>query len=277
LVAAISFASIAQAQRCEPSSTSNEADLLGIRSLSLAMSRGTAFGMEPAGTVRIGGEAVFLPKIDRETAQPTSCRPGKEAENVNTVKFAGRLRVSVVLPRNVVVEASWLPPVEIKDLKANVLGLALSGARRLTDRWVAGLRAHATFGTVEGPITCPQAAVIREGNECFGGTESDDTFEPNMFGGDVSLSFNPPTSRFAWFGGMGYSRLMPRFQVNFRDQAGVLDTTRVVVDLHRLALFAGVSASIGHRLRGSAEFYGTTRDGATGRIIVDAIARRGSR
>jgi hypothetical protein len=116
---------------------------------------------------------------------------------------------------------------------------------------------------------------LNEGSECFGGTLSDDTFEPNTFGADLSAGFNAPTSRFAWFGGAGYSRLMPRFQVHFRNQAGILDTTRVIVDLNRIALFAGVTASIGHRLRGSTEFYATTRDGATGRIIVDAMLRRG--
>jgi hypothetical protein len=263
------------AQTCEPSSTSNEADLLGIRSLSLAMSRGTAIAIEPTGTVRLGAEAVFLPRIDDVTAQPTTCRPGKEGENVNTIKAAGRVRVTVALPRNIVIEANWLPPVAVKGVRANVLGLAVGGARRLTDRWVAALRGHGTFGTVKGPVTCPQSALIDEASECFGGTLSDDTFKPNMFGGDISLGFNAPTSRFAWFAGTGYSRLMPRFQVSFRDQGGFLDTTRVLVDLHRITMFGGVTAAIGHRIRGSAEFYGTTRDGVTGRLIVDAMLRRG--
>jgi hypothetical protein len=273
--ATMAFASIAQAQRCEPSTTSNEADLLGIRSLSLAMSRGTAVAIEPTGTVRVGAEGVYVPEIDPETARPTTCRPGKEGENVNTLKFAGRIRASVALPRYIVLEASWVPPLEIKGLKGNVFGFAVGAARRLTDRWIAAARGHATFGEVTGPVTCPRESLVNQASECFGGTESADTFEPDMFGADLSLGFNAPTSRFAWFAGGGYTRVMPRFQVNFRDQAGVLDTTRVVVDLHRIALFAGVTAAIGHRLRGSAEFYATTRDGATGRIIIDALVRRG--
>jgi hypothetical protein len=239
------------------------------------MSRGTAVGIEPAGTIRAGVEAVFLPTIDNATAQPTTCRPGKEAENVNPLSVAGRARVSITLPGNMSVEASWLPPVELKGLRPNIVGLAASAARRVTDRWVIAARGHAAFGTVKGPVTCPASALVNEASECFDGTLSDDTFEPNIFGVDVSGGFNPPTSRFAWFGGAGYSRLMPRFQVNFRDRAGLLDTTRIIVDLNRLAMFAGVTASIGHRLRGSAEFYATTRDGATGRIIVDAMLRRG--
>ena len=269
-------ATIASAQRCVPTTTSNEADLFGIRSLSLAMSRGTAIAIEPAGTIRLGAEAVFLPTIDAATARPTTCRPGKEGENVNALKAAGRVRATAALPRNIVVEANWLPPVAVKGVRGNVLGLAVGGARRLTDRWVGALRANATFGTVKGAVTCPQSALVNEASECFGGTLSDDTFEPNMFGGDISLGFNAPTSRFAWFGGTGYSRLMPRFQVSFRNQAGILDTTRVLVDLNRITMFAGVTASIGHRIRGSGEFYATTRDGVTGRIIVDALLRGGN-
>lgn len=277
LIAALIIAPVVRAQRCTPEADSHEADLFAIRSLSLAMSRGTAIGIESAGTIRVGAEGVFLPTIDKTTATPTTCRPGKDAENVNSLKFAGRARVSVSLPKQLTLEASWLPPVELKGMKANLFGVALGGARQLTDRWVAALRAHATFGSVKGPFTCPQESVDSSTGDCAGGTLSNDEFKPNIVGGDFSLGFNAPTSRFAWFGGAGYSRLMPRFQVHFRDATGFLDTTRVEVDLNRIALFAGVSSGLGHRARGSAEFYGTTSDGVTGRITIDVAVHGGRR
>jgi hypothetical protein len=276
VAATLLAAAPARAQRCLPAETSNEADVFGIRSLSLAMGRGTAIGAEPAGTVRIGAEAVFLPRIDDETARPTTCRPGKESENVNALLAAGRLRVAVSLPRTLTLELAWLPPLEIHGMRANLFGFGLGGSRSLSSRWVLGARAHATIGHVTGPFTCPGDATRDAESECFGGTISDDRFEPNILGADVSVGFNPATSAFAWFGGMGYSRLQPRFQVQFRNQAGMLDSTRVDVDLHRLAVFGGVTRVIGSRFRVSGELYATTRDGATGRLIVDALVRRGN-
>jgi hypothetical protein len=265
----------AEAQRCLPSRTSNEADVFGIRSLSLALSRGTAIAAERAGTVRLGGEVVFLPRIDDETARPTTCRPGKEAENVNALLAAGRVRAVLSLPRTLTLEIAWLPPVELHGMRANLLGLGLGGSRSLSSRWVIGARAHATVGHVTGPFTCPGDATLDAESECFGGTISDDRFEPNIAGADVSIGFNPATSAFAWFAGVGYSRLQPRFQVHFRNQSGTLDSTRVEVELHRMAVFGGATRVLGPRFRVSGELYATTSDGATGRVIVDALLRRG--
>lgn len=262
-------------QTCSPSTTSHEADLFAIRSLSLAMARGTAVQVDAPGTVRAGVEAVWLPRIDSATATPTACRPGKGPENVNALAVAARARLTVALPAGASVELSWLPPVQLNGMRGSIVGLALNYARRFTNDMTLSARLHATTGHVDGPFTCPASALSDPSSECHGGTLSHDRLEPNITGGDVAANWTPGRSHTSWYAGAGYSRLTPRFQVHFLNQAGSLDTTRVLVDLNRVALFAGVTHSIASRWRASGELYATTRDGVTGRVVFDRVIRRG--
>jgi hypothetical protein len=263
------------AQTCEPSTNSHEADIFGIRALSLVMSRGSAITSDAPGTVRAGVEGMWLPTISDETATPTECRPGKGPENVNSLAGAARARVSVALPLSFTLDASWLPPVTVKGMRGNLFGIALGTSRALSPSARLGARVHATFGSIKGAFVCPDDAVNDAASECHLGTVSTDRLEPNVFGGDVTLGWTRAQSAYGWYGGAGYSRLTPRFQVHFVDQFSVLDTTRVQVGLNRLALFAGVSRAIAARWRVSGELYATTRDGATARIVFDRVLHAG--
>jgi hypothetical protein len=274
VVALLATARIATAQTCSPATSSNEAKLFGVRSLTLVMSPG-AVSPDAAGTIRGGVEIAYLPWIRSETARPTTCRPGKEGENVNALPAVARARVSVVLGKGFGLEASWLPPVRIAGIRSNLLGLAARHTKALAPQVVLTSRVHATVGHVTGPFTCSEEAVTEPSSECHLGTVSSDRLEPNIYGADMGLGWTPSSGRIQLHGGGGVSRLMPRFQVHFRDAAGVLDTTRVEVDLTRIALFAGVTTAIGARLRASAEVYATTRDGATARVLFDALLRGG--
>jgi hypothetical protein len=68
--------------------------------------------------------------------------------------------------------------------------------------------------------------------------------------------------------GSGYTRLEPRFQVNFTNRFGDTDHTEVEVGLNRVALFGGVAWQLSDRLALAGEIYGATADAATGRVIV---------
>jgi hypothetical protein len=97
-----------------------------------------------------------------------------------------------------------------------------------------------------------------------------------MFGADLSADWQAPGTSTAIFAGAGYTRLAPRFRVHFRNAANELDATRVRADVGRLAFFAGASRAFGQRWRGGGEVYGTTADGATIRLVVDAVLARGT-
>ena len=68
--------------------------------------------------------------------------------------------------------------------------------------------------------------------------------------------------------GSGYSRLAPRFQVNFTNQFGDNDATKVAVNLNRVALFGGAAWQLTDRLAITGEIYADAADAATGRLVI---------
>lgn len=259
----------ASAQTCEPTTTSNEAKIFGNRSLALAFGRGAPVTDDAPGTVYAGVELAMLPHVSDATATPTQCRPGKGPENVNALPGIARLNASVALPAHFSIAANWLPPVTLKGMDGDVLSVALGYSRSLAALNIAA-RAYTTFGHITGPITCSDAALHDINSECFAGTRSSDRYEPNITGGDVAIGSAISGSRFAWYGGVGYEQLKPRFQVHFLNQSGSLDTTRVQVDLTRVTLFAGGAWSFGERWRLDAELFATPDDGVTARLAWTA-------
>jgi hypothetical protein len=253
------------AQECRPSTTSNEAEGFGIVSVPLAFGRAQAPELLPG--LRLGLEAAYVPQIDDETATPTICRPGKGPENVNVASVIPRPRLSVPLPLGLSFEASWIPPVRVGGVKANLIGVSLARSFGSIDGVVVALRGHATFGSLRAPITCDDDALEDAASECFQGTRSDDKFSPNIFGADVAVSVPAAGGRLRPYVGAGYNRLSPRFQVDFTNRFGEVDTTRVIVNLDRLAVFGGATWMLGYRFTLSGEVYAAPADAVTARLV----------
>src|SRR5262245_57269838 len=91
--AAFAPASLAAQPDCHPGYDSNEAKTLAIFSVPLAFGRA---GVPTAGTgrVKLGFEAAYLPNVDRATATPTICEPGKGPENTDLLFAAPRPRIA---------------------------------------------------------------------------------------------------------------------------------------------------------------------------------------
>jgi len=274
LAAIVAWSPAAKAQTCEPPPSSNEASIFAIRSLGLAFGRGTTIAFEGTGAVRVGAEIALLPKIGDVTATPTSCRPDKGPENVNSLPVFARPRIAVTLPGRLVLEASWLPPVELRGMKGNLAGVSLARASVVRPGLTIVARAHAVRGVITGPFTCSEDDVRDSESECFGGAASEDRYRPNITGADLSADWSR-TSGLTLSAGTGYSRLEPRFRVHFRNAAGVLDSTLVRTDLNRIVLFVAASRTFATRWRGGAELYATPDDGATVRAVVDVGVRQG--
>lgn len=217
----------------------------------------------------------MLQRIDAETARPTTCRPGKGPENANAVPALGRLRAVLSLLAGFSLDAAAVPPVPLEGMHPSLFSVGIQYARPMGASLALAARAHSTLGHIRGPITCSDNDLRDAASECFQGTLSDDQYSPNIAGGDIAVGSAPSARRLAWYGGAGYTRLTPRFQVHFVNQAGVLDTTRVEVDLNRITLFVGASWTLAQRWRTSAEIYTTPDDGATIRLLFDTILRGG--
>jgi hypothetical protein len=251
---------------CFPGPESNEAKTMAIFAVPLAFSRGGAPDLLPG--FKAGLELAYLPRVSDAIATPTFCRPGKGPEHTNVLLGLPRPRLGLPLPFGFALQASWVPPVRVNGVKANLFGISVEKAFGRLDGLVAAIRAHATFGSVRAPITCDDDALDDAASECFGGTRSDDRLNPNILGVDLSVGGSLADGRLRPYGGAGYNRLHPRFQVNFTNQFGELDNRRVEVDLDRLVVFGGATWEVTERLGLTGELYAAPADAVTGRLIV---------
>jgi hypothetical protein len=259
-------ASVIAQDDCFPGAASNEAKTLAIFAVPLAFGRGSAPEVYPG--FKAGLELTYIPRVSDATATPTICRPGKGAENTDLLIALPRPRIGMPLPLGLSLQASWVPPVRVNGVKANLFGISLEKVFGQVDGIVAAVRAHATFGSVRAPITCSDEELDDPTTECFGGTRSDDRLSPNIRGVDVAIGGSLAGGQLRPYAGAGYNRLQPRFQVNFIDQGGVLDDRRVQVDLDRFVVFGGATWQVGTRLGITGEVYAAPADAVTGRVIV---------
>lgn len=267
LALAAGWPAAAAAQRdCFPGPESNEARTLAIFAVPLAFSRGNAPTLFSG--FQAGLELASLPEVDDAIATPTICEPGKGPENTDLLFALPRPRIGMPLPFGLALQLSWVPPVRVRGVKANLFGVSLEKAFGRLDGLVGAIRAHATFGSVRAPVTCDEKALEDPASECFRGIRSDDRLRPNIMG--IDLAFGGPLleGRLRPYGGVGYNRLQPRFQVNFTDQFGQLDDRRIEVDLDRLVLFGGATWQATERVGITTELYGAPADAMTARVLV---------
>lgn len=248
---------------CFPADDSNEARTFGIVSVPLAF---TGAGGLQAGRdgVTLGVEGAWLPRVPDRLATPTACRPGKGPENANPLPGFARVRLAVTFA-GWQLEAGWIPPVRVEGVRANLVGVAIGRELSVGRRWVARPRLHALLGALRAPITCDDEALTDPASECFGGTRSNDRWQPGVFGAEVAVARR--AARWIPHVGIGYSHLRPRFQVDFTNAQGSTDRRRVSVDLHRLAVFGGVTYGNGAWSL-TTEAYATLGDRITGRAVV---------
>ena len=257
---------------CFPPAGSREVKLFAKFAVPLAFSEGEAPTRAVAGRVRLRLDASYLPKIDSATRTATICRPGKGPEYTDLLFVLPRPRLQVGLPAGFVLEASWVPPVRVNGVKANLLGLSLGQSIGVGSRGVLGLRAHASFGTVHAPITCPDAALADPASECYQGTRSDDSYRPDIFGAEASLGVPVGSGALRPYIGAGVNVLRPRFRVNFTNRVGELDNRRIEADLTRGAVFGGLTWAPA-RVALSAEVYASPGDAVTARVGVGYMLR----
>ena len=274
IVFALSF-SAAQpslAAECRVPKNSNEAKLLAFYSTPISFSPASAPEHAEPWTVRLGAEGGPIPSPDSTIQRSGACFT-KKSENTGLSSFFGRPRLTLTLPAGFALEASYLPPIKIRDAEPNLGSAALSWVKRIRMASTGNstdimLRVHGTAGHVRGPITCPMKALQQTDvtRPCFGTKPSRDTFKPTMAGVEGILSTAAWDGRLAFYAGGGENFLYPRFQVGFTDGLGSVDSTLIVVDLNRLTMFAGVTAEVTSAFDLSAQVYGVREDGVTFRF-----------
>ena len=263
--------------QCTPPATSNEARLLAFYEAPIVFSTADVPIRLAPGSVALTGELTGVPAPAANAQETNFCYAAKQ-DATNLSPLLPRLRLSVGLPLGFAIEGAYLPPVTVDRAQPNLGSLALSYTRSLVSPpanasgvgLVLQLRAHATMGSVKGPITCPSSALqtSNEGNPCFGTVPSNDAFYATSEGAEGTLGITAPGGRISAFAGAGYTELSPHFRVGFVDANGVADRTLVEVNLQRGAVFGGVDVQIIHALDAGAEVYSVPSDLTTWRLTA---------
>ena len=102
------------------------------------------------GSITVAMELSYVPSLT--TAQRSAGYDKPEATNLAPV--FPRPRVRFGLPGGVGIEGSWLPPVQVFGVTANLGAVALTAPLFKPGRYDITARASGMIGRVTGPITC---------------------------------------------------------------------------------------------------------------------------
>lgn len=253
--------------QCKVSSSSNEGKLLAFYTAPIAFSMATAPTVMQAGSIRLGAEGEYVPKPDRALEQTGACFTQK-SEQTSLSPVFGRPRITIGVPLGFSIELAYLPPVTIARAKPHLLSFAVAHTTHHSFGPATGttimVRGHGTFGNVKGAIICPAGSLQQTSptSPCYGTEPSNDTFHPDMFGGEVSAGITPTSRAISLYAGLGANRIDPHFQVGFTDVSGNVDATEVQLNspLTRATVFGGVTAIVREVLDIGLQIYSVPSD-----------------
>ncbi|HEU4565199.1 MAG TPA: hypothetical protein VFS05_11140 [Gemmatimonadaceae bacterium] len=206
---------------------------------------------------RAGVELSYLPRLS-----PEQRRVGDKPEATNLAPIFPRPRALIALPGGVSAEASWIPPVKLFDVKANVGSFALARPFAVAPALLLTPRIGATVGQVEGAITC-SPDMQEEGPDLVeyyqiicNGRSSDDHFQPRLATGELVASW-VRRAAVAPYAGAGVRRDWSRFDIGVTTPDGGRDPDHPILEIRatRPYLFAGATWRAAPRLGASGELF----------------------
>ena len=218
-------------------------------------------------------ELSYLPALSAEQRTAGSDKP--EATNLAPV-FA-RPRLSLRLPGSLGLELSWIPPVRVFDVKANLVAGALSRAFVLPGRVRVVPRASFLSGRVEGPITCNRETSTGAGaalatyfaRVCYS-NDSQDYFEPRHIAGELLVARTSSSGRWQPYVTAGARRERTKFDVGVIRPDGSRDPDQPLLEVRTTRAYgAGGASWLGiPRTRLAAEVYYAPGSALTARALA---------
>jgi hypothetical protein len=211
--------------------------------------------------VELGVELSYLPTLSAEQRTIGTDKP--EATNLAPV-FA-RPRLGIRLPAGVGLEASWIPPVRVFDVKANVFAGAVSRAFTLGSGVRLTPRISVLAGRVEGPITCNRDTAYDSGDDalvtyytfvCYG-NNSRDFFDPRHVAGELIVARTLDNGRWEPYVTAGARGEHTRFDIGVIRPDGSRDPDNPVLEVRTARAYgaAGTSWAGFPRTRLAAELF----------------------
>ncbi len=189
-------------------------------------------------------EASYVPYLNEEQRRPSIDKP----ESTNLAPFFPRPRLGVRLG-SWFMEGSWIPPMEVFDVTANLLSAAVTGPSARVGSIDIAPRVWGTLGRVKGAMTCSPKTMVGNGADlelyyatvCHG-RESDDWFEPRVLGGEAVASFTLGAStRMYATAGARYDRT--RFDIGVLTFDGKRDGDHPILELDTFRPQGAIGAS----------------------------------
>jgi len=241
---------------------SNEAKIFKTYAVPLAFTAGRAPLPLRPGSVTVVLEGAYVPQLDSAERIPSYCRPGKGPENTNLITIFPRPRVILAGAQGFFLELSWVPPIRVNGTKANLFGIGL-GRAAVGKTTTVQLRGYFQFGTINGPVTCPESAVTDPTNSfCYGLPVSDDSYKPNQFGIEGSVGFLLGNRHLVPYVGFGVNFERPRFQVSSPPNQ------KVEANMTRTAVMGGLQWTLSNLLAFTGEVYADPAQAVTGRLLA---------
>jgi hypothetical protein len=205
-------------------------------------------------------ELSYLPHLSAEQRTTGSDKP----EATNLAPLFARPRVAVRLPAGFAIEGSWIPPVRVFDVKANLFAGAVSRSFALPSRVRLVPRASFVGGRVEGSITCNREAMTTGSAAlatyfsriCYS-SDSRDYFEPRHISGELVLTRPAMRGRLQPYVSAGARNERTRFDIGVIKPDGTRDQDQPVLEVKATRAYGTAGTSwlgpLGTRL--AAELY----------------------
>lgn len=218
-------------------------------------------------------EISYLPELSLEQRTTGSDKP----EATNLAPLFPRPRIGTRLPGGLGLELSWIPPLRVFDVKANLFAGALSRSFAVSNGVRIVPRASVLVGRVEGPITCNRET-SEEGDAalatyfslvCYG-NDSRDYFEPRHVSGELVVARTTTSGRWQPYISGGARAERTRFDVGVIRRDGSRDRDQPILEVKTTRGFGTAGASwLGlRRTRLTGELYYAPGSALTGRVLA---------
>jgi hypothetical protein len=191
-------------------------------------------------------EFSYLPPLSADQRTAGSDKP----ESTNLAPVFARPRIGVRLPGGIGLEASWIPPVRLFDVKANLFAGAISRSFSLSSGVKLVPRASFLTGRVEGPITCNRDTATNRGAAlatyfslvCYS-NDSRDYFQPRHVSGELLLARTSSSGRWQPYVSAGARSERTRFDVGVIRRDGSRDPDEPVLEVKATRAYGTAGAS----------------------------------
>jgi hypothetical protein len=222
-------------------------------SVSILTGLGPPVAREPW-TFSVGLEFDTIPRLSED--QRRIGFGGVKVEEINRLPAIFRPRVTVGLPAKISLDVAWVPPIELRGVKSNLLAIGLERPVYSAGPWTLGIRVYGQLGEIEGDFTCSEDDASfppgSPGNIWGCEAPSEDELTLNYVGAAITGGYRLKKTDFHW--GLAANYMDMEFQVDAVTY-GVIDRSLLLADGWTWSFNGGASWRLGGRFSLSAEVF----------------------